>query len=52
MGLVPGQIDCKVENDPVKLFGLIKAAIEARKDWAVLLAPRIILGLWHVSTDP
>ncbi|KAK1922443.1 PLC-like phosphodiesterase [Papiliotrema laurentii] len=40
-------IDCKVENDPVQLFGLIKAALEGRKDWAHHLAPRIVLGLWH-----
>lgn len=49
MGDLPVQIDCKVENDPVNLFQLIRAAVEARPDWAARLAPRIILGLWHVS---
>ncbi|KAL7422707.1 hypothetical protein Q5752_001998 [Cryptotrichosporon argae] len=40
-------IDCKVENDPVKLFGLIKRAVEARDGWATRLAPRLVLGIWH-----
>ncbi|KAK4686292.1 phosphatidylglycerol phospholipase C, partial [Tremellales sp. Uapishka_1] len=40
-------IDCKVENDPVRLFGLIKAAVEQYEGWQKLLAPRLILGIWH-----
>jgi len=41
------QIDCKVENDPVKLFGLIKAEMERFSGWETVLAPRLVLGLWH-----
>lgn len=40
-------IDCKVENDPVRLFTLIRAELERRPDWETTLAPRLILGLWH-----
>lgn len=41
------QIDCKVENNPVKLFGLIKAELEKFDNWETRLAPRLVLGLWH-----
>ncbi|WVR09202.1 hypothetical protein IAU60_006264 [Kwoniella sp. DSM 27419] len=40
-------IDCKVENDPVKLFTLIKETLEAYEGWQYTLAPRLILGIWH-----
>ncbi|TXT13585.1 hypothetical protein VHUM_00952 [Vanrija humicola] len=40
-------IDCKVENDPVKLFGLIKGELEQYEEWQTKLAPRLVLGLWH-----
>ncbi|ORX38944.1 PLC-like phosphodiesterase [Kockovaella imperatae] len=40
-------LDCKIENEPYKLFGLVKTVIESYPDWATKLAPRIILGLWH-----
>ncbi|WWC97730.1 hypothetical protein V866_004615 [Kwoniella sp. B9012] len=40
-------IDCKVENDPVKLFGLIKDVVQGYEDWQNRLAPRLILGIWH-----
>ncbi|KAJ9106417.1 hypothetical protein QFC21_001563 [Naganishia friedmannii] len=40
-------IDCKVENDPVRLFPMIKAELEKFDHWQTLLAPRIILGVWH-----
>lgn len=43
------QIDCKVENEPTRLFTMMKAAIETYPEWEKLLAPRIILGIWHVS---
>lgn len=41
------QIDCKVESNPVKLFGLIKDELEAYPEWETALAPRLVLGLWH-----
>ncbi|WWC73276.1 uncharacterized protein I206_107242 [Kwoniella pini CBS 10737] len=40
-------IDCKVENDPTKLFTLIKGVVEGFENWQTKLAPRLILGLWH-----
>ncbi|OCF44948.1 glycerophosphodiesterase [Kwoniella heveanensis CBS 569] len=40
-------IDCKVENDPVKLFTLIKGVVESYDGWETKLAPRLILGIWH-----
>ncbi|GMK56672.1 hypothetical protein CspeluHIS016_0305120 [Cutaneotrichosporon spelunceum] len=40
-------IDCKVENDPTKLFTLIKQALATVPQWETVLAPRIVLGLWH-----
>ncbi|WWD21001.1 hypothetical protein CI109_105482 [Kwoniella shandongensis] len=40
-------IDCKVENDPVRLFGLIKDVVEGYEGWESRLAPRLILGIWH-----
>jgi hypothetical protein len=42
-------IDCKVENLPEKLFPMIKEEIFRFEHWETLLAPRIILGIWHVS---
>jgi phosphatidylglycerol phospholipase C len=41
------QIDCKVENNPAKLFSLIKEEMEQIPNWTTALAPRIVLGLWH-----
>lgn len=43
------QLDLKVENDPVRLFGLIKSVVESYEGWQQKLAPRIVLGIWHVS---
>ncbi|OAV94841.1 hypothetical protein PTTG_00758 [Puccinia triticina 1-1 BBBD Race 1] len=40
-------IDCKPNNDPERLFALIKASIERFEDHALLLSPRLVLGLWH-----
>jgi phosphatidylglycerol phospholipase C len=34
-------------NDPERLFTLIKASIERFEDHALLLSPRLVLGLWH-----
>lgn len=45
------QIDCKVENNPARLFGLVKGELEKYDAWQTRLAPRIVLGLWHVSTS-
>lgn len=43
------QIDCKVENLPDKLFPMIKEEMFKYEQWETLLAPRIILGIWHVG---
>ena len=40
-------VDVKVYNDPPRLFALMHKAIAAHPEWETLLAPRIILGLWH-----
>ncbi|TFY81088.1 hypothetical protein EWM64_g2927 [Hericium alpestre] len=40
-------VDVKPENDPPRLFALMDKIIRAHDDWETLLAPRIILGLWH-----
>ncbi|CAD6586775.1 MAG: hypothetical protein TREMPRED_004555 [Tremellales sp. Tagirdzhanova-0007] len=40
-------LDCKIENDPVRLFDLVHAALKEYEDWQTRLAHRIILGLWH-----
>lgn len=40
-------MDCKVENEPERLFSLMKDIIESYPNWQTLLAPRIILGIWH-----
>ncbi|KAG9015562.1 hypothetical protein FRB94_000167 [Tulasnella sp. JGI-2019a] len=40
-------VDVKVQNDPNRLFRLIHQTIASQPDWETVLAPRIILGLWH-----
>ncbi|KAG5648717.1 hypothetical protein DXG03_000064 [Asterophora parasitica] len=40
-------VDVKVQNDPDRLFALMHETISAQPDWETLLAPRILLGLWH-----
>lgn len=40
-------IDIKVWNEPIRLFTLMNAIITSYEGWETLLAPRIILGLWH-----
>ena len=40
-------VDVKVYNDPTKLFTLIKEIVEAYDNWETVLAPRLLLGLWH-----
>lgn len=42
-------IDCKVNNDPDRLFSTMHTCISSFSDWETLLAPRILLGLWHSS---
>ncbi|KAJ7046853.1 PLC-like phosphodiesterase [Mycena alexandri] len=39
--------DIKAMNDPDKLFTLMHTAISAYPQWETLLAPRILLGIWH-----
>ncbi|KAI0053665.1 PLC-like phosphodiesterase [Auriscalpium vulgare] len=40
-------IDVKVYNDPARLFSLMHKVISSHPGWETLLAPRLILGLWH-----
>ncbi|KAF8638606.1 hypothetical protein AX17_002147 [Amanita inopinata Kibby_2008] len=40
-------VDVKVQNDPDRLFSLMDKVIRAQEDWEKVLAPRILLGLWH-----
>ncbi|KNZ78608.1 hypothetical protein J132_11049 [Termitomyces sp. J132] len=40
-------VDVKVQNDPERLFRLMHEIISAQADWETVLAPRILLGLWH-----
>ncbi|KAF5387680.1 hypothetical protein D9615_000752 [Tricholomella constricta] len=40
-------VDVKVQNDPDRLFALMHETIAAQPGWETLLAPRILLGLWH-----
>ncbi|WWC91815.1 uncharacterized protein L201_006762 [Kwoniella dendrophila CBS 6074] len=40
-------IDCKMQNDPEKLFPEMSRIIRQYPDHATALSPRIILGLWH-----
>lgn len=41
-------VDVKVDNDPSRVFALVRRTLEGVSDsWRSSLAPRIILGLWH-----
>ncbi|KDR84085.1 hypothetical protein GALMADRAFT_236736 [Galerina marginata CBS 339.88] len=40
-------VDVKVQNDPDRLFSLMHDVISAQPDWETVLAPRILLGMWH-----
>ncbi|CAO1614782.1 unnamed protein product [Parajaminaea phylloscopi] len=40
-------IDIKPENDPERLFSLMKDVVHSYPDFAQDLSPRLILGLWH-----
>ncbi|RXW25459.1 hypothetical protein EST38_g424 [Candolleomyces aberdarensis] len=40
-------VDVKVQNDPDRLFRLMHKTVSSHQDWETLLAPRILLGLWH-----
>jgi phosphatidylglycerol phospholipase C len=40
-------VDVKVQNDPDRLFSLMHTIISSYEDWETLLAPRLLLGLWH-----
>jgi phosphatidylglycerol phospholipase C len=40
-------VDVKVQNDPDRLFSLMNDIITSHSDWETLLAPRLLLGLWH-----
>lgn len=36
-----------MDNDPERLFSLIHKIVSAHQNYDTLLAPRLILGLWH-----
>ena len=40
-------VDVKVFNEPERLFSLMHAVMSSHEQWETLLAPRIVLGLWH-----
>ncbi|UZJ51886.1 hypothetical protein CBS101457_001206 [Exobasidium rhododendri] len=40
-------IDIKADNNPDRLFRLMKKTVESYPDFATKLSPRLILGLWH-----
>ncbi|TXT10871.1 hypothetical protein VHUM_02376 [Vanrija humicola] len=40
-------IDCKMQNDPEEMFLDSAADPRSHDEWETLLAPRLILGLWH-----
>ncbi|KAF9000215.1 PLC-like phosphodiesterase [Cyathus striatus] len=40
-------VDVKVQNDPDRLFALMHDIISTQPNWETILAPRILLGLWH-----
>ncbi|BGP18907.1 hypothetical protein JCM10213_005508 [Rhodosporidiobolus nylandii] len=40
-------IDVKVDNEPERLFTLLKGLVEEHEEWQTRLAPRLVLGLWH-----
>ena len=40
-------VDVKVFNDPERLFKLMHSIMSSHEEWEGLLAPRIVLGLWH-----
>ncbi|KAJ7368882.1 PLC-like phosphodiesterase [Mycena olivaceomarginata] len=42
-------VDVKVQNTPARLFALMHETISSHPNWETLLAPRILLGLWHPS---
>ncbi|GJJ07327.1 hypothetical protein Clacol_001528 [Clathrus columnatus] len=40
-------IDCKVNNEPDRLFSTMHSSLATFPNWETALAPRILLGLWH-----
>ncbi|EMD40535.1 hypothetical protein CERSUDRAFT_91264 [Gelatoporia subvermispora B] len=40
-------VDVKVQNSPARLFALMHKIISAQPDWETVLAPRLLIGLWH-----
>lgn len=40
-------IDCKMQNDPERLFPEMARIIKKYPGWEKELAPRLVLGLWH-----
>ncbi|THH11737.1 hypothetical protein EW145_g484 [Phellinidium pouzarii] len=40
-------VDVKIYNEPKRLFSLMHTIISSHDNWETLLAPRIVLGLWH-----
>ncbi|KAF5392642.1 hypothetical protein D9757_001069 [Collybiopsis confluens] len=42
-------IDVKPQNNPSRLFSLMNTIITSQPNWQTVLAPRLVLGLWHPS---
>ena len=45
-------VDVKVQNNPARLFSLMHTIVSSHEGWQALLAPRILLGLWHPTFLP
>jgi len=45
-------IDVKPNNDPQRLFTLMRTILSQHDKWETTLAPRLILGLWHPKFIP
>jgi hypothetical protein len=45
------QLDCKVDSDPEVLYPLVRKELERFDGWEITLAPRIVIGIWHVGEN-
>ncbi|EKM59894.1 uncharacterized protein PHACADRAFT_250682 [Phanerochaete carnosa HHB-10118-sp] len=45
-------VDVKPQNNPGRLFFLMHSIISSHEGWQTVLAPRILLGLWHPTFLP
>lgn len=40
-------VDVKPQNNPARLFSLMHTIISSHENWQTVLAPRLLIGLWH-----